>query len=577
MNGNFHELEEELLREIKKKEIIDNKHELHRKIESLEANLKLQLDSSSLNISTIKTQFKEKESLIPKELVEENKRKAKIKDIKQELENFKEKYSNINNEIITIEKAEKQEKVKKDQQKSRFLEEFQSKTKSAAALVKSWEDKRQDMILKLSTMKERNEEKAKEKNDKKQAEEEEKEEKKKEKMDNYIQSLHERSERVKRENEEILNSPATEIKKKNYLFYQLEAVQKKKDQRNESNKMKKIERELSNRKAILQPIDFSAISDAYKSHEEMSKKVKEKRVKDRLAILQKYEQENALIPFANEAHYKQSLKEVRKITHKVFYEKKEILHKKMRSKSYAKLIKDNYIQKVDENLKILREEKINKRKYHSKDRVKRQHYRVKLIKKNKLNMSDMSEISDISRPKTARYKNRKEIFEEEYRKTHRPLSVNPFEDQSDKIKKFKDYYTNKSEIVNKKAEVKKPLDKKIDYLQDLKKQRILAPLQRNLSNSESFLDNSGYLNNNNPNKWKKIIQNDKYPLMSNIENMKIQINKIEIQAEQERKALMQNNNEAVAKNPEIGEKCSNLIVDAIRAKLAILDSLNFKR
>ena len=56
--------------------------------------------------------------------------------------------------------------------------------------------------------------------------------------------------------------------------------------------------------------------------------------------------------------------------------------------------------------------------------------------------------------------------------------------------------------------------------------------------------------------------------------MKFHICKIEEQAELERKKMMLNKNDNVSLNPEIGKKCSNMYINAIRGKLIILDSLN---
>lgn len=73
----------------------------------------------------------------------------------------------------------------------------------------------------------------------------------------------------------------------------------------------------------------------------------------------------------------------------------------------------------------------------------------------------------------------------------------------------------------------------------------------------------------------KMINNDKYSLIENVEQIKIQANMLEQQVKMKEKYLQLNG--GAEKNPELGEKVSNMLIDAIKAKLTILDSINKKK
>ena len=70
-------------------------------------------------------------------------------------------------------------------------------------------------------------------------------------------------------------------------------------------------------------------------------------------------------------------------------------------------------------------------------------------------------------------------------------------------------------------------------------------------------------------KWDKMITSDKATLAGNVELMKIKINSIEDQLKM--KEFLLANSGGTKKNPEVSEEVSDLLCDAIRAKLSILN------
>lgn len=71
-----------------------------------------------------------------------------------------------------------------------------------------------------------------------------------------------------------------------------------------------------------------------------------------------------------------------------------------------------------------------------------------------------------------------------------------------------------------------------------------------------------------------MIKNDKYTLIENVEQIKIKAQMLEQQAKMKEKLLQLNG--GTEKNPELGEDVSNMLIDAIKAKLTILENISKK-
>ena len=72
-----------------------------------------------------------------------------------------------------------------------------------------------------------------------------------------------------------------------------------------------------------------------------------------------------------------------------------------------------------------------------------------------------------------------------------------------------------------------------------------------------------------------MINNEKYSLIENVEQIKIKANILEEQAKMKEKFLHLNGGSE--KNPELGENVSNMLIDAIKAKLTILENISKKK
>ena len=104
-------------------------------------------------------------------------------------------------------------------------------------------------------------------------------------------------------------------------------------------------------------------------------------------------------------------------------------------------------------------------------------------------------------------------------------------------------------------------NKKIDYLKDFIKKR---------KQSEINSDNENSIRKEKE-KWDKIIKDNKSTFKQNIQAVKIKAGYLEQLANEKQKILKING--GIEKNPELGQKISDLLVDSIQAKLSILNSI----
>jgi hypothetical protein len=71
-----------------------------------------------------------------------------------------------------------------------------------------------------------------------------------------------------------------------------------------------------------------------------------------------------------------------------------------------------------------------------------------------------------------------------------------------------------------------------------------------------------------------MIKRNKYSLIENVEQIKMKAKKLEEQAKRKEQLILLNG--GPEKNPELGDDVSNMLIDAIRAKLTILDNISKK-
>ena len=68
-----------------------------------------------------------------------------------------------------------------------------------------------------------------------------------------------------------------------------------------------------------------------------------------------------------------------------------------------------------------------------------------------------------------------------------------------------------------------------------------------------------------------MINNNKFSLYENVENIKMKAQLLENQAKKKEQLMKLNG--GTEKNPQIGSEVSNMLLDAIKAKLTILENI----
>ena len=105
-----------------------------------------------------------------------------------------------------------------------------------------------------------------------------------------------------------------------------------------------------------------------------------------------------------------------------------------------------------------------------------------------------------------------------------------------------------------------PLEKLPDYLTEMR-----------LKNTQIIENKSQNKKRNNNNNWDKILKNEKGNIFENVEKAKKKVEQLEEKAKMSEK-LLENSNEGI--DPELQQKVSGYLLDAIKGKLSILENMN---
>jgi hypothetical protein len=200
-------------------------------------------------------------------------------------------------------------------------------------------------------------------------------------------------------------------------------------------------------------------------------------------------------------------------------------------KNYSDAVTKLFVPQIDENVKKEREDRIknlsvknNIQKHHTK-----KNQRILLVK------------PDPNKPK--KYKWDLKLTVEEKNNLNETNNQNRIKSRS------------------KSANKHKPMEKPPDYLTQMRLHKNNFIDDRNSNSSQSHYRGK---------QWDKMINNNKNTLIENVENIKIKAEQLENKAKMNEK-LLQAKGEV---NVEMQENVSNLLIDAIKAKLTILENIN---
>lgn len=514
-----------LLRELRMKEN-DIKHNLHQ----LTENQKMLENEGYANISQTNNSVAH---------IEKNIRKDQIKEIKHSRVTLTEKLEQINFQIKSLLMEEDKDENRGKVNIQSFLENFEKDKELIEMRAKKYEQeakiRRQRMKKDIDQLSEQM---------KTQLEKKEKEEMERKLLHLQDMKKKEKEQRKKRtsdNNQKLLKIKVFINEKPKEVEYVYQ--EKMKDYLNQQEK--RIQTESNKRKAMMRSItkeecdEFAMKFNENKIHRQEELEEKSNQLnelwKERKELLPQY-----ISPFLqnvlSEDGEEKKAKEERSI---------EIVAYKKIQKDFGEEVKENFKPSISRKLLKERRDRImrlkkNKRVLEEDKRKARN--RIKLLqKKNRVILKKR----DPSKPSKCKWE----------------LKLNMSDFSSQDISVFK---KPKKVAFSSSADKRKRVipDKPINYLIEEKKKREIKNEQ---------LKQSSHLNTDN-NKWNKMLTGNKRPLMENVTQVKIKAEILETEAKQKEQFLKLNGGSE--RYPEIGEKVSSLLIDSIKAKLSILNSVS---
>lgn len=500
-----------------------NKSKLTLDLEQLNQNEQILAEEGYLNLSSAKNN---NTSLVE---IDKNIRKEKIKEIKKSKEIIQQKITEINTQINNLLEQNKKENNNKTEIIRNFLENFEHDKMMAEIQSKKFkEQKRKRNDRYLSEMREEYEKRIKSY----ESMEKEKNERKKMKLkifhDQEKMAIAKRKEAVKKEAEKTLQFVNNISPKKKY--YSL-SEKNEKDFKEKQEEL--INQEKMKRKQKMKPItaeELNQFEKQVKNNENLTmieleqKQIKMKELwKERKDLLPKY-RSPFLERIETENKEKSESLEHKKIDIKLNIKLKNKISNEIKQKFVPK-INPKLQKELQERIKVLTSPpKVSKSSYNRRNRII-----LKKIDENKI---------------SSKFKWKLKLKNDEQ----------DYYGNSNTVRTVTKGTPNKSiSIINKRT----PLDKPIDYLREERQRRTLLSKDSNHSKEKN---------------WDKLINSNSGSLVENIENVKLQAEMLQKEAEQKKKLM--NIKGGSGKVPELGEEISNLYINSIEAKLKILNAIN---
>ena len=501
-------------------ELKERQNALNNNLVKIKANEKLMEDEGFLNL---------------KNNIDINKKKADLKEIKEKKENLISRIEEINlqiNKLLLEEKNKNFFENKKITIKS-FIDNLERDREIAEERAKKYEEEqRRREEKKKRDLEEISERIKQEIEDKKRKEEEEN----KKKIDDFMSKQRKIVNKRIQDNTEKLTQLKIYINEKppktkdDYLYTSLERNYQTKEEN-------VIMKEKAKRKAMKRSIQIEELESFRNKVDEQLEELAEKNRQRRLEEIEEWKSKIALPDY----HFPVIEDTDKDIKQK---EKEEFLEKTSQNKE--KLLEKIKSQKIriDEKKQKERLDMIQYLTESKEERAKRNKdtlfdYKKKriLIKKRDPN----SQSSDKPGKKRITWELKLEPIEADQLESQKRLVKKP------KMINVSNYFEHRKNVVIP--------DKPIDYL---------AEQIKNRSNQRSATSDTK--------KWNKLIKNNKNTLLENVENVKYKVQKLENEARQKERFLKLNG--GLENFPEIGEKVSSLLIDSIKGKLSILNTVS---
>ena len=465
----------------------------------------------------------------PYSAIDENIKKAEMKENKQTKELLLAKLNGINEQVQRLVESEEELNRNKKQNIKEFLENFDKDKEKTEEYIKKLNEgkklrdqKMMNSIKKSYDIKQKEYEKMK-------LDEEEKKKKELEKI--RLKELELMRERQK-ENKDKLNYIKQHANDKpanvnQYLFKALENKyneQQKTEIQNEI--MKKREKIKENSVSLEEIFDFE------KKQKELELKRMIEMEEEKKKLKEQWKQTREILP-----KFESNMMQIIKEEEKKNKEKKEIeqAKKKLKQqeiKNYGENVNKLFLPKINQSMKKEREQRIKNLDIKSN---------IQHITKKKNNGRILLKKPDPNKPSKYPWKLKLELDEPELEKSIKSKSPNQVQ-----LKRSKS------------AQKHEPLEKLPDYLTEMR-----------LKNNQK-IENSSQIKFRT-NNWTKILKNEKGNIYENVEHAKKKVEELEKKAMMSEK-LMQNSNGEL--DADLQQKVSGYLLDAIKGKISILEKMN---
>lgn len=310
-----------------------------------------------------------------KDLVDENIRKSRIKDIKQAKKDLEKKLYTLNQQVDELMNEEESQKEVKKFNLKQYLENFEKDKAIAEARALKWDQERKERIMSLKEMEERTKQKLRKREEELKEQFSKQQEKRKKE---YYENLNELRNNRSKIHEEVMNLKeewgAKMVVRKDYIHYKLEDEFRKKVEDKKISEMKILQE----KKYLMKPILKEEIDEfSKKVQEDVERKIME-RERQRLNKLEEIMEKNENLPKPQTAAFQKIIDEEKRLKELKEKEKLEKIYKNLSIKKFSKVVRDTYAPNIDENKKKEIEERINvinskskQKKKHIRDRTKR--------------------------------------------------------------------------------------------------------------------------------------------------------------------------------------------------------------
>jgi len=347
------------------------------KIKSLEENIKL---IENNDISKIDLNNSINGILLSKELVDENIKRAKIKELKTNKFFLEEKAYYLETQINEL--IHDEDKFTKKFDAKVYLENFEKEKKEAEIREHKW---RKDQIQRAKKFEEeqlRIQERIREK-----AESDELYymQKKQETYQKHLEKIKNKSNVIKEDmnklNEKKDEWKSNPIDDKQYLFKVAEENFKRKELEEKEEVKNKMVAELAKKKILSKPFEKGELEEYQKKFQEEKNKKNYEKEKERLLKKEELMKKNAEIPKPDTKVYEKIVEEEKKLRENREKEKLDRVYNAMKIKQYSKVVLKSLVPKIDEEKKQDLLERINKQAQSRPEKLtKSKHERIILRK-----------------------------------------------------------------------------------------------------------------------------------------------------------------------------------------------------